>query len=89
MDDNFADIESPENEEIIKASLAELLADVYQDMKDFALLLTKPTQTAYDNAVYGIKQLFKSHWGIRLLTVQKVLHSRVYPEPGSNIEIDW
>jgi len=88
-DDNFADIESPENEEIIKASLAELLADVYQDMKDFALLLTKPTQTAYDNAVYGIKQLFKSHWGIRLLTVQKVLHSRVYPEPGSNIEIDW
>lgn len=88
-EDNFADIDSVENQEIIKGSLAELLSDVYQDMKDFAMLLTKPTQTAYDNAVYAIKQLFKSHWGIRLLTVQKVLHSRIYPEPDSNSEIDW
>jgi hypothetical protein len=88
-EDDFSDIESEENEEIIKGSIAELLADVYQDMKDYALLLTKPTQTAYDNAVYEQKRLFKSHWGIRLLTVQKVLHSRIFAEADNDTEFDW
>jgi hypothetical protein len=88
-EDNFYDVESPDNEEIVKGSLAELLADIYQDIKDFALLLTKPTQLAYENAVFEIKRLFKTHWGIRLLTIQKVIHSRNYSESDSNNDFDW
>lgn len=88
-DDEFYYLESPDSaDEISKGSLGELTADVYQDMKDFAVLLTKPTQLAYDNAIYEIKKLFENHWGPRLLTILQVLHAR---ETGltDETEPDW
>lgn len=88
--DSFSYIENIDQpEDIVTGSLAEILTDVYQDMKDFALLLTKPTQLAYDNAVYEIKRLFRSHWGFRILLALQVLHSRSYPEVPENKELDW
>lgn len=89
-EDNFSFLDSPDNpEEISKGSLAEMVADVYQDMKDFAMLLTKPTQLAYENAIFEIRRLFYSHWGIRLQFIQQVLHSRENPIFATDQDIDW
>lgn len=89
-EDEFFYLESPDiAEEISKGSLAEMMADVYQDLKDFAMLLTKPTQLAHDNAIYEIRQLFGSHWGIRLLRIQQVLISRSVSASDEVETIDW
>ncbi len=64
--------------EPITGSLAELFADVYQDLKDFSLLVSKPTLKAQTNAIYEIKKLFKTHWGPRLLIAQQLLHMEVF-----------
>jgi hypothetical protein len=60
--------------EVVKQSLAENLADIYQDMKDFVLLYSKEMHAARENAVHEIGSLFKSHWGHRALMCQTHLH---------------
>lgn len=64
--------------EILKGSVAELIADIYQDLQDFAVLLSKGTTSATRNAVFEVKQLFYSHWGQRLLFIQQYLHRRYH-----------
>jgi hypothetical protein len=61
-------------------SLAENLADVYQDMKDFVLLYSKEMQAARENAVHEIGRLFRSHWGHRVLMSQLHLHHLMFRE---------
>ncbi len=61
-------------------SLAENLADIYQDMKDFVLLYSKELQAARENAVHEIGRLFKSHWGQRVLMCQLHLHFLLFQE---------
>ena len=58
----------------IKTSLAEFIADVYQDMKDYVLLFQKNLLAAKENAVFDCKQLFISHWGMRALEIPKAIH---------------
>lgn len=74
---NFLDYHSPEQDEITKGSLAEVFADVYQDMKDFVWLMTKDSLVSRKFAAYDIKQLFISNWGPKLLLAQTILHSRI------------
>jgi len=89
-DDEFTYMARNEGvEEMTKGSIAEMLADVYQDMKDFALLLTKPSQLAYENGVYEIRRLFDTHWGIRLAVIMQVLHSRTLVQEEDAIDLDW
>ncbi|NVO18263.1 MAG: DUF5063 domain-containing protein [Bacteroidetes bacterium] len=74
---NFLDYSSPSQDEILKGSLAELYADVYQDMKDFVYLMTKNTVLARKYASYDVKQLFINNWGPKLLLAQTMLHQIV------------
>ncbi|MBE0660890.1 MAG: DUF5063 domain-containing protein [Bacteroidales bacterium] len=60
--------------EPVKLSLAENLADIYQDMKDFVLLYSKEMHAARENAIHEVGRLFKSHWGHRVLRCQTHLH---------------
>lgn len=69
-----------DNSQIVKVSLAELIADIYQDMKDFLLLYQKNTKAAKENAVNGIKEYFFSHWGQRCLSVLKISFDVLYPQ---------
>ena len=62
------------------ASVADNLADVYQDMKDFIMLYQKGTHAAKENAVYECRVLFETHWGIRVISSQKALHNIAFPE---------
>ncbi len=65
-------------EDARKMSLAEALADIYQDMKDFVLLYQRNSRDAKENAVYSIKSLFPLHWGQRLLMVITAIHNTLY-----------
>ena len=80
-DDEFfycdPNVSDPEAE---KKSLAESLADIYQDMKDFVLLYSKEMHAARENAVFEIARLFKSHWGQRVLLCQLQLHFLLHPD---------
>lgn len=60
--------------EPLKASLAENIADIYQDMKDFILLFQKNTFGARQNAVNDCKLLFATHWGYRITNIMSKLH---------------
>ncbi len=60
--------------EPLKASLAENIADIYQDMKDLILLYQKNTFAARENAVSECKNLFASHWGYRIGKIMIRLH---------------
>lgn len=75
--------------DIETASIAEYCADIYQDLKDFELQLSKSTTAAVAYSVYEIKQLFKHHWGIRLLRMQTHLHQLLHPENDSTREYEF
>ncbi len=61
--------------EIEKASLAECLADIYQDMKDFLMLYQKNKYTARENAVHNVCTHFDDHWGPAALRALMALHN--------------
>jgi len=60
--------------EPLKASLAENLADLYQDMKDLIMLFQKNTYGARQNAVNECRNLFATHWGYRITTIMSKIH---------------
>jgi len=77
-DDRFQSINYLEADgELKQASLAELFADVYQDMKDFAWLMTRNTTAARHWAAFNIGRFFRLNWGEKLLLAQSVLHARM------------
>lgn len=71
---------------MIKVSLAEHLADIYQDMKDFIMLYQKNLQTSRENAASEIKKLFTSHWGVRIAQLQRHVHTLIHGEPEEGNE---
>ena len=75
-DDEFWYIDNSEQEdkEPVKGSLSEHFTDLYQDLKDFILLYQKNSLDAKENAVSGIKRLFETHWGYKLVNAHKTLH---------------
>ncbi len=73
----------------VKASLAEYLTDVYQDMKDFLMLYQKPSISAKENAINECVSLFEKNWGLKLLTVLQAMHILVYPEGSKIIDSDY
>jgi hypothetical protein len=79
VEDNFFVInpDADDSNELLKGSLAENLADVYQDMKDFAWLMSKNTVISRQYAAFEVKRLFKSNWGLKILNAQWVLHNRI------------
>lgn len=64
-----------------EASLADNLADIYQDMKDFVMAYQKNTLPARQNALALIRGLFANHWGPIVLQAMgaghQVLHKDV------------
>lgn len=58
-----------------KASLADNLTDIYQDLKDFVLLYSKGTEAAKENAVRDCKLYFEIHWGYRVVQALKYIHN--------------
>lgn len=61
-----------------KASIAEGLSDIYQDVKDFLALYQQNTDMARQNAVAECRRLFESRWGHRLVNVHAAIHKSLF-----------
>ena len=66
--------------EVVQYSIAEALADIYQDMKDFVILYQKPLKISKENAVHECKQVFQTRTGYRLVNVIQIIHHLLYTE---------
>ncbi|MCF8302157.1 MAG: DUF5063 domain-containing protein [Bacteroidales bacterium] len=74
----FIDHSETSHNDPIKGSLADNYTDVYQDLKDFIMLYQQTSREAKENAVSECKELFKTHWGFRIVKGIKVLHYLTY-----------
>lgn len=78
----FVENDNPHND-LIRGSLSDNLSDIYQDMKDFVILYQKPMRDSKVAAVWEISQLFKAHWGFRVVNVLKVLHYQLFSDDNT------
>jgi hypothetical protein len=76
----FIDHHEKTNQDAIKASLAENLTDIYQDLKDFLILYGKPLKSSRENAVHDCKRLFETRFGFRLLNAHSAIHYLIFRE---------
>lgn len=63
------------SDEPIKGSIAEHIADIFQDLQDFLTLYQVNSIDAKENAVHEIQSLFYSNWGRKTLLLLLPLHS--------------
>jgi hypothetical protein len=80
-----------ENNDSQQQSLADNLADVYQDMKDFVMLYQKAPMQSKSWAVKELKHLFEIHWGKIILKALNAIHIILYNDRdavGPEID-DW
>jgi hypothetical protein len=79
--DIYWDIHHPEDKvpENYQASVAEDLADLYQEMKDFVILYQKPLTAAKENAVAACRHFFGEHWGRKALKATLIIHQHLHP----------
>lgn len=78
-----------EPETLISSSLAENIADIYQDMKDFLLLYQTGTQEVMNDAIWECRMNFENIWGQKLVNAMKAIHKFIYSgEEIGRIEAD-
>jgi hypothetical protein len=78
-DEKFNESEIP-----VPSSLAENMADIYQDTKDFLLLYHTGTEEVMNDAIWECKMNFENIWGQKLVNSMKAIHRFIY----SGEEID-
>ncbi|MBA4322987.1 MAG: DUF5063 domain-containing protein [Odoribacter sp.] len=66
-----------ESENPVVASLAENMADIYQDLKDFILLYQTGTIEVMNDAVWECRMNFESYWGQKLVNALRAIHKFV------------
>lgn len=73
FDERMKDTEGP-----VVASLAENMADIYQDLKDFLLLYQTGTKEVMNDAVWECRQNFENYWGQKLVNSLRAIHRFIY-----------
>ena len=67
-----------ESEGPVVGSLAENMADIYQDMKDFLLLYQTGTNEVMNDAVWACRMNFENFWGQKLVNSMRAIHKFLY-----------
>ncbi len=79
-----------EAENIVAASIAENMADIYQDLKDFLLLYQTGTSEVMNDAIWECRMNFENIWGQKLVNSMRAIHRFIYSGeeagPVDNIE---
>ncbi len=70
------------NNDSVESSLADNMADIYQDMKDFVLLFQKNQLHCQKTAIASLRHLMFVHWGPVLLGALKAVHQLLYLSPS-------
>lgn len=75
----------------VVASLAEDIADIYQDLKDFLLLYQTGTPEVMNDAVWESRLNFENFWGQKLTNALRAIHKFLYSgeEIGKVDEDSW
>ncbi len=68
------------NHDSVEASLADNMADIYQEMKDFLMLYQKNTSAARENALASLSGTFAWRWGPALLSALHRVHQILFIE---------
>lgn len=85
--DDFLEVYDPranESDGQYAASLAEYLADIYQDLKNFTELYHVGNMEVMNDALWECRANFIDYWGIRLANAIRALHILLY----SGIDLD-
>jgi len=67
-----------ESEIPVPSSLAENMADIYQDMKNFLLLYQTGTQEVMNDAIWECRMNFENTWGQKLVNAMRAIHKFIY-----------
>ncbi len=67
-----------ESEAPVVSSLAENLADIYQDLKDFLILYQTGTNEIMNDAIWECRMNFENYWGQKLVNSLRAIHRLVY-----------
>lgn len=68
----------------VPVTIAENMADIYQDIKDFLLLYQTGTSEVMNDAVWECRLNFENIWGRKLINILNAIHSFLY----SGVEIE-
>lgn len=74
----YIDLHEHTHQDAIRASIAENVADLFQDLKDFLVLYQKPVYTFKENAIREVKQLFITRFGFILVNGLTAIHYLLY-----------
>ena len=61
-------------------SIAESLADIYQDLKNFIVNYKSGNEEVMNDAVWEVLMNFEEFWGKKLLNVLVAIHTVLYSE---------
>ena len=75
---DFNDLSHPGSVKIVEASLSEILADIYQELKDFVLLYETDTIENMNDAIVECLDSFRRYWGIKMLSATRIIHVNLY-----------
>jgi hypothetical protein len=70
----------------ISANISEDLADIYQDLKNFATIFERGITENMNDALYVCTENFKIYWGQKLVNALRALHSLKYSTDTDNLE---
>lgn len=65
-------------------SLSEGFADIYQDLKDYIMLMQMGTAEMMNDAIWECARNFREYWGQRLTNILRVLHH--LENSGANLD---
>jgi hypothetical protein len=67
-----------DTEDLVGGSIAENLADIYQDLRDFVMLYRMGTVELMNDALWECTQHFEQGWGQKLLNSLRALHNLIH-----------
>jgi hypothetical protein len=81
FDERLNDTEGP-----VVASIAENMADIYQDIKDFILLYQTGTMEVMNDALWECRMNFERYWGQKLVNALRAIHKFISSGEAINDE---
>lgn len=77
------------SDEPILAHIAENLADIYQDIRNFVAVYERGVEEHMYGALFTCLENFKNYWGQTLTNVLRALHAVQYPSADALLNSDF
>jgi hypothetical protein len=74
------------SESALTASIAENVADIYQDMKDMVMSFRTMNDEVMEQSIFEVRSNFAQVWGQKLVNCLRAVHNLIYSD--SNADLD-